>query len=84
MFAAGKGKRHMADTCPDASGPNKMCFTVRQKWSVIYEKYYVVMCDERGLPKVAYNRFCEIRSAHRPHYKRHRKVCSCTRYQLLF
>jgi hypothetical protein len=75
MFAVGKGKRHMADTCPDASGPNKMCYTVRQKWSVIYEKYYVEMCDERELPKVAYNRFCEIRSAHRPHYKRHRKVC---------
>ena len=71
---AGQGKRFMADTCPDASGPYALCYTIRQKWAVVYQKHYIPMCEKRELPKVPYNRFCEIRSTHRPNYMRHRKV----------
>ena len=64
----------MVDTCPDAKGPYKMSFTVRQKWSVIYDQYYLPMCQSNDLPVLPKNRFCELRKLHRPNYIRHRKV----------
>jgi hypothetical protein len=73
-FFHSQGKRKLVDTSPNATGYMKESFTVRMKWTQLYHQYYLKSMESCDEIPVDYDRFCELRSKHRPNYIRHRKV----------